>query len=92
VSNVVLPYDPALVAAEHRKNVMTSYCADRHVQMLPLVDYLRDHADVIYQGLGGDTLSGAHLEDEAAALSLLADGRHRDLARALLHRHSDERG
>jgi hypothetical protein len=91
VSNVVLPYDPALVAAERRKNVMTSYCADRHVQMLPLVDYLRDRADVIYQGLGGDTLSGAHLEEHTAALALLARGHYEELARDLLVRHSDER-
>jgi asparagine synthase (glutamine-hydrolysing) len=90
VSNVVLPYDPALVAAEHRKNVMTSYCADRHVQMLPLVDYLRDRADVIYQGLGGDTLSGAHLEEQRDSVALLARGRYDELARGLLVRHSDE--
>jgi len=91
VSNVVLPLDPAVVAAERRKNVMTSYCADRHVQMLPLVDYLREHADVIYQGLGGDTLSGAHLEEQTSALALLAQARYTELARDLLHRHSDER-
>lgn len=90
VSNVVLPYDPALVAAEHRKNVMTSYCADRHVQMLPLVDHLRDRADVIYQGLGGDTLSGSHLEEHGDALALLGSGRYDELARNLLVRHSDE--
>jgi hypothetical protein len=91
VSNAVLPYDRALVAAERRKNVMTSYCADRHVQFLPLVEYLGRHADVIYHGLGGDTLSGAHLEEEATALALLARGRIDDLACHLLVRHSDER-
>jgi asparagine synthetase B (glutamine-hydrolysing) len=91
VSNEVLPLDPSVVAAERRKNTITSYCADRHVQLLPLVDYLRDRADVIYQGLGGDTLSGAHLDEQTTALTLLAEGRHTELARALLHRHSDER-
>lgn len=91
VSNVVLPLDASVVAAERRKNVMTSYCADRHVQMLPLVDYLRDRADVIYNGLGGDTLSGAHLEEQRSAVDLLAHGRYTELARDLLHRHSDER-
>src|SRR5206468_2054315 len=47
--------------------------------------------DVIYQGLGGDTLSGAHLDEQTTALALLAERRHTELARNLLHRHSDER-
>jgi asparagine synthetase B (glutamine-hydrolysing) len=90
VPTVVLPLDGRRVAAERRKNVMTSLCADRHVQMLPLVDHLRGRADVIYDGLGGDVLSGARFEQAAGSLSLLERGRCRELARKLLTEHSDE--
>ena len=90
VASVVLPLARRRVEAERRKNVMTSFCADRHVQMLPLVDYLPGRADLIYDGLGGDVLAGARLERSAPALALLASGRCRELARMLLTEHSDE--
>jgi hypothetical protein len=90
VPSVVLPLARRRVEAERRKNVMTSFCADRHVQMLPLVDYLPGRADLIYDGLGGDVLAGARLERSAPALALLASGRCDDMARTLLTEHSDE--
>jgi asparagine synthase (glutamine-hydrolysing) len=91
VANEVLPLDWRRVRAERRKNVMTSFCADRHAQMLPLVDYLRDRADVIYDGLGGDILSGSRLEPSSSLLALLNAGRCEELARKLLTAYSDER-
>ena len=90
VPSVVLPLARHRVEAERRKNVMTSFCADRHVQMLPLVDYLPGRADLIYDGLGGDVLSGARLERSAPSLALLASRRCGDVARTLLTEHSDE--
>ena len=90
VPNVVLPLDWQRVQVEKRKNVMTSFCADRHAQMLPLVDYLRGRADVIYDGLGGDILSGARIEQADASLALFQAGRCDELARKTLTAHSDE--
>lgn len=90
IASVVLPLDWQRVRAERRKNVMTSFCADRHAQMLPLVDYLRGRADVIYDGLGGDILSGARVDEAHASLALLEAGRCGDLAPRLLTAHSDE--
>jgi len=90
VPNVVLPLDWQRVQAEKRKNLMTSFCADRHAQMLPLVDYLRSRADVIYDGLGGDILSGARLGQADASLALFQAGRCDELARQTLTAHSDE--
>jgi asparagine synthetase B (glutamine-hydrolysing) len=90
IGNVVLPHEPQRVRAERRKNVMTSFCADRHVQMLPLVDYLQGRADVIYDGLGGDILSGSRLRESATVVSLLNAGRVGEAAQHLLNAHSDE--
>ena len=90
VANEVLPLDWGRVDAERRKNAMASFCADRHAQMLPLVDYLRDRADVIYDGLAGDILSGSRLDQSSTSIALLEAGRCSELARGLLTAHSDE--
>jgi asparagine synthetase B (glutamine-hydrolysing) len=90
VSHTVIPLDPRRVAIERRKNAMTSFCADRHAQMMPIVDYLRGRADVIYDGLGGDILSGTRLGAVGQEMTLFADGRCDELATMHLHRHSSE--
>jgi asparagine synthetase B (glutamine-hydrolysing) len=90
VAHTTIPLDPGRVAAERRKNVMTSFCADRHAQMMPVVDYLRGRADVIYDGLGGDILSGTRLQGASQEMALLASGRCDELATMHLHAHSNE--
>ena len=90
VKHQALPIDPLRVAAERRKNMMTSFCADRHGQMMPVADYLRGRADVIYDGLGGDILSGTRLDRATDAMALFASGRLDELATRTLHAHSSE--
>jgi asparagine synthase (glutamine-hydrolysing) len=90
VAHTAIPLDPRRVAVERRKNVMTSFCADRHAQMMPVVDYLRGRADVIYDGLGGDILSGTRLQAVSQEMALLASGRCDELATLHLHAHSSE--
>jgi asparagine synthase (glutamine-hydrolysing) len=90
VPHVAIPLDPRRVAIERRKNAMTGFCADRHAQMMPLVDYLRGRADVIYDGLGGDILSGTRLQAVSREIALLANGRCDELATLHLHAHSSE--
>jgi hypothetical protein len=90
VAHTAIPLDPRRVAVEQRKNVMTSFCADRHAQMMPLVDYLRGRADVIYDGLGGDILSGTRLQSVAREMAALANGRCDEMATLHLHAHSSE--
>ena len=90
VMHTAIPIDPRRVALERRKNVMTSFCADRHAQMMPVVDYLRGRADVIYDGLGGDVLSGTRVQHARREMTLLASGRCDEAANVLLHAHSSE--
>lgn len=90
VAHIAIPLDLRRVALERRKNVMTGFCADRHAQMMPLVDYLHGRADVIYDGLGGDILSGTRLQAVSQEMALLANGRCDELATLHLHAHSSE--
>jgi asparagine synthase (glutamine-hydrolysing) len=90
VAHTAIPLDPRRVAIEQRKNVMTGFCADRHAQMMPLVDYLRGRADVIYDGLGGDILSGTRLQAVSREMAALANGRCDEMATLHLHAHSSE--
>jgi len=90
VAHVAIPLDPRRVQLERRKNLMTSFCADRHAQMVPVVDYLRGRADVIYDGLGGDVLSGTRLETVAREMALLSSGRCSEVATRHLQAHSSE--
>ena len=90
VMHTAIPIDPRRVALERRKNVMTSFCADRHAQMMPVVDYLRGRADVIYDGLGGDVLSGTRVQHARREMTLLASGRCDEAANVPLHAHSSE--
>jgi len=90
VAHRQLGLDRHRVMLEHRKNVLTGFCADRHAQMMPLVDYLRRRATVIYDGLGGDILSGTHLELASQEMALLARGRCEEAATRHLHAHSSE--
>jgi asparagine synthase (glutamine-hydrolysing) len=90
VAHTAIPLDPGRVAIERRKNMMTGFCADRHAQMMPLVDYLRGRADVIYDGLGGDILSGTRLQAVSPEMAALANRRCDDMATLHLHAHSSE--
>jgi hypothetical protein len=55
--HVVLDPPARRVAAERRKNRLTEYCSDEHVQFLPLKDYLDRRAAAVFDGIAGDTLT-----------------------------------
>jgi asparagine synthase (glutamine-hydrolysing) len=57
VAHVVVPSRPDRVAAESDKNALTSFCADEHVQFLPLREYFERAPATLFDGLGGDVLS-----------------------------------
>ncbi len=85
VRHVVLPQRSHRVAAEREKNRLTHYCADEHVQFLPLRDYFSDRRCEVFDGLAGDVLSQSGRLDpslhghfvegrfEAAAQRILGD-------------------
>jgi asparagine synthetase B (glutamine-hydrolysing) len=58
IPHVLLSQPGSRLAAEIRKNLLTSFCAWEHAWALPVADYLNGTVDVIYDGLGGDALSG----------------------------------
>jgi asparagine synthase (glutamine-hydrolysing) len=55
--HVVLDTPSSRIRSEHRKNRLTHFCSDEHVQFLPLRDYFRRHPATIYDGIAGDTLT-----------------------------------
>lgn len=57
VPHVVLGPPPRRIAAERRKNALTEFCSDEHVQFLPMRDYFVDERAVTYDGIAGDTLT-----------------------------------
>jgi hypothetical protein len=57
VAHVVVPRRTDRVAAESEKNALTSFCADEHVQFVPLRAYLERVPATLFDGLGGDVLS-----------------------------------
>lgn len=90
VSHVTLPRDPRHIRAERRKNVLTGFCTDEHVQFLPMVEYFRSRADVLYDGIAGDVLSRASQDEYAPFIALLNGGHYDELAGRLLASKSDE--
>jgi hypothetical protein len=90
VAHTAMPLDLRRVPLERRKNLITGFCADRHAQMMPLVGYLRGRADLIYDGLGGDILSGTRLQAVSREMAMLADGRCDDMATQHLRAHSSQ--
>jgi asparagine synthase (glutamine-hydrolysing) len=87
LKHVVLPRLPRL-AAELRKNLATSFCADEHAWLVPLGDSLNESGVTIYDGIGGDVLS-ASLFQKPAWLELYRAGRLGELASALIERRAD---
>lgn len=57
VAHAVVPRRPDRVTAESEKNSLTSFCADEHVQFLPLRTYFQRAPATLFDGLGGDVLS-----------------------------------
>jgi hypothetical protein len=82
VAHVVIPRRPDRVAAESEKNALTSYCADEHVQFLPLRAYFERQPATLFDGLGGDVLSQSQRLDPGLH-RLFADGRLREVAEAV---------
>ncbi len=50
--------------AEFRKNIETHFLADEHAWFLGVADTLRSSVEVVYDGIGGDTLTGLWLPKE----------------------------
>jgi hypothetical protein len=57
VPHVVVPQRFDRIAAESEKNGLTNFCADEHVQFLPLRDYFAANRCALFDGLAGDVLS-----------------------------------
>jgi hypothetical protein len=83
VAHIVLPQRRDRVAAESEKNTLTSFCADEHVQFLPIRSYLERHPATVFDGIGGDVLSQSRWLDPSLH-RLLADGRSREAATYIL--------
>jgi hypothetical protein len=82
VAHVVVPRRPDRVAAESEKNALTSFCADEHVQFLPLRTYFERQPANLFDGLGGDVLSQSQRLDPCLH-RLFADERVREVAEAV---------
>jgi asparagine synthase (glutamine-hydrolysing) len=72
--HVVLRQRTRRIPAEREKNRLTSYCADEHVQFLPLRDYFATRTDLLFDGLAGDVLSQGQRFDPALHRAFV-DGR-----------------
>jgi hypothetical protein len=82
VSHVVVPRRADRVAAESEKNGLTSFCADEHVQFLPLRAYFEHAPATLFDGLGGDVLSQSQRLNPGFH-RLFVDRRFRDVAEAV---------
>jgi asparagine synthase (glutamine-hydrolysing) len=61
IPHLVVDHPPCRLEAELAKNRRTHFCADEHVQMMPIADWLQRHPSTAYDGIAGDVLSGGHL-------------------------------
>lgn len=63
--HVVIEQEASRFQAELRNHVVTNFCADEHAWLLAAVDYLQGRVQTIYDGIGGDVLSGSgYLNEE----------------------------
>jgi asparagine synthase (glutamine-hydrolysing) len=83
VRHVVLQQRTRRVAAEHEKNVLTHYCADEHVQFLPLRDYFGLQPCDVFDGLAGDVLTQSQRLD-ATLHADFVEGRFERIAQRVL--------
>lgn len=82
IRHVVLTQARSRLKAELRKNLRTSFCADENAWYLPMVEYLKGRASLLYDGIGGDVLSESrNLNAERAGL--FDSGRFAELAQRL---------
>lgn len=81
VPHVVLETTPDRCGDEIEKNLRTSLCVFEHFWVMPLVRHVEGRDLVIYDGIGGDTLSEAKYMS-AERLALIRGGD--------LHRYADE--
>lgn len=90
LAHAVLDVPARRLAAERRKNELTHFCSDEHVQFLPLADCLNGRAAAVYDGIGGDVLSqSAYLQRDS--LRLFEAGSWRALADVVLDAAGNER-
>jgi hypothetical protein len=83
VRHVLLPQRKRRIDAECEKNALTHYCADEHVQFLPLRDYFGRHRCEVFDGLAGDVLSQSQRLDPDLHADFV-EGRFEDAADRIL--------
>lgn len=67
--HVVLDPPKSRVRAELVVNVETSFCSDEGAWLLSMAEYLKGKVEIVYHGIGGDTLSsGSYQSDEKLRL------------------------
>jgi asparagine synthase (glutamine-hydrolysing) len=85
IEHAVVDYIADVVAAERRKNALTSLCSLEHAWYMPVHDRLAREEGRVYDGLAGDYLSaGGGLDPKS--IELLQEGRIDDLATHMLMR------
>ena len=90
LDHAVLDVPSQRLAAERRKNELTHFCSDEHVQFLPLADRLNGRAEAAFDGIGGDVLSqSAYLRQDS--LVLFDTGAWRALANVVLDAAGNDR-
>jgi asparagine synthase (glutamine-hydrolysing) len=87
VPHLLLDQPASRLAAEHRKNLATHFCADEHAWFVAMIDRLEREAITSYDGLGG-SLSVASRFLSAEHLALFRRGHTTDLAVRILERSS----
>ena len=83
--HVIVPAPRSGMAVEVEKNRRTNFASLEHGWFLGAASYVNGHADTVYDGMAGDTLSAAPQWDDRIA-SHLAGGDPRGLSAFLLHR------
>jgi asparagine synthase (glutamine-hydrolysing) len=79
IEHVVLDQTQPRLNAELRKNLETNFCTDEGTAFMPMGDYLAGKARAVFDGIGGDVLSG-DLFNHASRLACFESGRLTELA------------
>ena len=77
---------PPRFEAEIRKNILTNFCSDEHTWAVGLGDYLQEHTQVFFDGLGGDVLSQMAAIRNPVWVETFRRGRYDEFAQMILDR------
>lgn len=87
VRHVLVPQTAAPAAAEARKNIATSYCADEHAWFFPMLDYLKDRVPLVYEGIGGSLWTVGWMPQREVR-ELWHSGRTHEVATRMMRRYT----